>query len=185
MYLIFGKTTDQTIIERGRRSDDVDIDKLKQAVAANNSCTPAQVAVYQLPDGSNVTARLRAGDEFVLVWTGNEITAVDFTVYDAKDRLRFNSDKSEILANGIETCKITVRLISASDADVSLNVSGIYVPVQSPLGIVTKKIDIVAGLVRFDFGTTTPGLWHFPANGVKTIGNYRVKNQEVINALVP
>lgn len=184
MYLIFGRISNQTIVERGTRTDSVDIEKLKEAVAANNALLPSDLYAYTLADSDPVVARIKAGDEWSAVWLGNTISSISFSVYDSKERIRFNTDKTEITANGTDTCKITVRLVSSADADITPDVTGVYIPVQSPLGIVTKKVDIVAGLVRFDFGTPTPGLWYFPANGVKVINGYRIKNQVTINALL-
>lgn len=184
MYYIIGKISTRAIVEYGPRPNDINFEKFIQAIAANNECIPADLSVMSLNDKNPIIARIKAGDEWVAVWTGNAITDIDFSAYDLKDKIRFNSDKTEIIANSVDTCKITVRLISAVDADVAQDVSGVYIPVQSPLGIVTKKVNITAGVARFDFWTATPGLWMFPVNGTRTILNYRVKNPVTINALL-
>lgn len=184
MLFIFARISDHTVVEVASKSSTVILADYLAAVAVNKGGVPSDYTVYTLNDGSNAATRIREGDEWVPVWTGDNITDVDFSAYDATDKLKFNCGKSEITANGTDTCKITVKFVNPSDAEITTSISGVYVPVQSPLGIVQKKIDIVNGVVQFDFGTATPGEWRFPANRIKKILNYRVKNQVVINALL-
>jgi hypothetical protein len=184
MLFIVGRIADRIVVETADKTSDVDIEAYKEAIAKNYTGIKNDYSILMIDKGDPAFERIHAGDEWTPVWTGSSITSVDFTVYDAKYLLAFESDKTEIIADGNDSCTITVRLIDPLDTALFEDLSGVNMPVQSPLNQCVKKVDIMAGSTKFDFHTTIAGTWKFPMYGVKMIGDYRIKNQITINALL-
>jgi len=184
MLYIIGRISDKKIVEKTEIDSEVSIPKYMESIAKNYGGVAVDYSVLVLAKDSPVAEKIRAGAEWEAVWVGSAISAVDFTVYDSKYLLAFESDKTEILADGGDSCAITISLVDPSNEIIKEDIAGIKIPIDSPLCRVIKKIDISSGIGNFDFRTSQAGTWIFPGGGTKMIGNYRVKNQIIIEALL-
>ena len=184
MLYIIGRISDKKIVEKIEIDSEVSIPKYMEAIAKNYGGVAADYSVLALAKDSPEAEKIRAGAEWEAVWVGSAISAVDFTVYESKGFICFESDKPEILADGGDSCMVTIKITDPSGADIAVDITDVYIPVQSPLCSVVKKVDIVSGSIKFDFRTSQAGTWIFPGGGTKMIDNYRVKNQIIIEALL-
>lgn len=184
MLYISGRISDHKIVEAtGIYSDVVSAD-YKAAIAKNYGGIAADYSIFTLDKSDPAFERIQSGEKWEAVWSGSAIVGVDFSAYDAKYFITFEADRTEVLADGSDSCTITIKLTDPDGKDLSNDVPGIYIPVQSPLCQCTKKLDISSGNTKFDFRTVKPGAWKFPPDGIKMISDYRVKNQVTIEALL-
>jgi hypothetical protein len=184
MFYIIGRISDQKIIEKVEISSDVSLQKYKEAIAANYGGVDSDYSVFAIDKSDPALEKIYAGAEYEVVWDNSVISGVDFSVYDAKGSICFETDKTDILADGKDVCNITVKIIDAAGDDIKGNFADIRIPVQSPLCGVTKKVDLIDGNVKFEFMTDKAGAWKFPADGTRMISNFRVKNKISIEALL-
>lgn len=183
MFYIIGRIADQKVLETSGIISAVDMNSYKTAVATNYGGATGDYSILTIDEKSADGARIRSGDKWEAVWTGATLTGVSFAAYDAKNFMIFKADKIEIVADGSDKCTITVLLTDADDKEITPDISGIYIPVQSS-DLCKKKVDFIKGQAQFDFSTSRAGAWRFPSNGTLTIGDYRVKNQIIIEALL-
>lgn len=184
MLVICGRVGQPTPVEWRGMSDDANLVNYKNNIALNKGGVPSDYDLATLSETSPIALRIRAGDEFTLIWNGNQISGADFSTFDAKGKIRFGTNKNEVLSDNIDKCRIQVKILDSLDGDTATDITGLMFPVAGPLGKCMKKVDIVAGSVIFDFKTTMAGTWYFPAPGTLMVGNYRVKNQIVVEVLL-
>lgn len=183
MLYIVGRKTDLKIVDVAERLN-VNIASLLESVAINKGGVASDYSVLSLGLETVQVQRIRAGDQWEPVWAAGEITGVNFSVFDARDKLKFSSPKSEILGNNTETCKINIKMVNSTDVDITTDLAGVYIPIQSPNGPVKKKVDFIGGAAQFDFKSGSPGKWTFPVPYTKFIGEYKVKNELTIEVLL-
>lgn len=180
MYLIIGKKSDHKILNI-QGITNVDISTYKLAIANSYGGISSDYSICIL----NEITYLRAikGEEYTVTWVDDEIIGLDFSIYESKNKIRFFSAKSEILADGIEKSRISIKLKNLSDVDLSTNISGYYIPIDGPLNTVIKKVDFISGVAQFDFKSTIPGKYKIPSESQLQIGDYRIINYISIEAL--
>lgn len=97
MLYIFARISDKTIVET-RKFDSAPTAGFLDAIAsnhANNDVT--NIAYYGVPEAD--AKRIDKGDEYTLTWSGNHITALDFSVEDSKRWLRVEASQSGVKAD--------------------------------------------------------------------------------------
>ncbi len=156
----------------------------KQAFAQNNSLDVSNVKIYEMSQAEIM--RGREQDEFVAVWSGDNLTGIDFSPEDDKRFISFSSDKTRIEANGNEVATITIRLLQ-NDATTpwSVNVSNKYFKISSSLGnVIEKKVDFVSGVATINFSVPSllAGFWQIPSLSDKRFENFKILNPLTISA---
>jgi len=183
MLYITGRISDKKIVERTEINSPVNITDYKSAIAKNNDGVSSDFSIFAVEDAS-VCEKIQLGYEWSAVWDGSEIVDIDFSSFEAKNLLSFSCTKEEILADGVAKTEIYIKMVDPSEVDVNKINEDIYIQVASPSGTVKKKVSILDGVASFTFKTTTPGKWTIPANINSTIGEYRIKNNIIIDALL-
>ena len=187
MYYIVGRKLDQKIVQDREISSEVFPEDLKNAIAKNYGGTSSGYSVYSIDDAA-IIKKIQSGSEWVAAWSDTSINAdiigIDFSAYESKYLISFESDVSEIDADGSSISTITIKFIDNSNNDIFDSIDNIYIPVQSPICNMLKKVNISNGSVKYELKTTTAGEWKFPVTGTLMINGFRVKNQLTINALL-
>ena len=186
MYFIAAKKDTREIIELGGRSIDLTVPAVlaayKVALATNYSTTAQNISVLVRSDSHADVARVQARASFSLVWTDNEITALDFSDEDSKRWVRVTASKTEIDADGVDTTTITVEVLKADKSGVDTNVTtSSLVPIRTPDGDRRVKVSVVDGVAARVFKTTKAGIWVIPS--VTRFANVRVDSAVTIEAL--
>ncbi len=142
----------------------------KAGLAANHGVGPDDYDVKDVNDFSaSDQDRVRAADEFVLVWTGDVITGVSFALEDAKNIVDFttasNQEEAKISSDGVDTVAVKVKVFEPNGATpLSLNGTE-YVAVNSPLGTSVVKLDFTNGVANTNLKSALPGRYRFPVWG--------------------
>jgi uncharacterized protein YbjQ (UPF0145 family) len=184
MLYITGRISDRKIVETTEISSNVVIADYKAAIAKNYGGTAASYSILALEKSDPAFERIQSGAQWEAVWTGSAVTGVDFSAYDAKYRINITTSEAEIPADGSKVAEIAMQLLDASDIPLFSDINDFYLPVQSPLCTIVKKVNFTGGTARFNFSTDIAGAWRFPVNGTKMIGPYRIKNQVAVEALM-
>lgn len=137
--------------------------------------------------GDAVAARVLNGDEFNLVWTGNNVSGVDFAPEDAKFLLDVTAPNLEVPADGATVVNVTVELFNANGTPRG-NFSGSReLEISSPIGAVRHLLNFNAGVAVIPFRTQLAGYWQFPHNRKRLLlnggGQVRVRKWVRIDAL--
>lgn len=180
MYLI-GRIADKTdvnsdngLVEINGQNLIVDQNAFLLAIAQNYGGGQADYALFRVPSGGDAD-RILNGDEFDLVWVGDNITGIDFGKEDAKFILDViingetpNPDgetRGYVMADNVDTLRINVSVFE-SDGITPKNIAGTRV-----LEFFTPDKRVVAlpiafggsNAASFMVQTMAAGDWQFPA----------------------
>lgn len=95
--------------------------------------------------------RIMNGDEFVVVWANDKITGVDFSTEDAKGYLKFETNKTEIRGDGVDTATITLTVYQPDKVTVKNITAARLIPIKTPSGIISARMAITNGIGTLQF----------------------------------
>ena len=170
---ITGRVSDKTIVESGFRSE-FDLNPFRQAFAANYGGVYTDYYIYQDAETSSDSLRIKNGDQWVAVWTGDVITGVSFAAYDALEWIRFYASKSSILADNRDSSTISAKIYTADKLGIDTTYSGtIDIDISCSRTTAKMRFIFTKGQASKIFKTDTYGLWGFPGTS-KLIGGFKV-----------
>lgn len=179
MFYVAGKIADKStapaygVVESGMR-DPWDISLFSSAIATNYGGVSGDYSIFTAENSSTDATRAMAGDLWTPTWTGNSITALNFSAYDAKKWIRFYASKTSILADNRDLSIISAKIYLANKSGVDTTYSGtIDITVLAPNGAVPMRFVFSKGLASKNFKTSTSGIWSFPQT-VKLIDDIKL-----------
>ena len=178
MAWIVGKKADESKVEVLIKTPNFSLGELQTVIPKNYGGVAGDYSYYEMQGTDEV--RVRDGWEYILTWSANEITAIDFSPEESKRWVKFSIDKTEISDDGVETVQITLELWKADLSSIETGItSSASLPVLTPTGEKWTKAGVVNGVKVKNFKTTRAGLWLFPSKA-KRFGNFRVFNQVIL-----
>jgi hypothetical protein len=185
MFYVAGKIADKStppaygVVESGMR-DPWDLDLFSSAIATNHGGVPGDYSFFTAADNSTEATRAMSGDLWVPTWTGNSITALDFSAYDALKWIRFYASKTNILANNRDLSIISAKVYVANKSEVDTTYSGtLDVTMRSPRGPMPMRFVFSKGLSSKNFKTNEYGEWSFPSNA-KLIDDLKIDTDYIV-----
>jgi hypothetical protein len=147
------------------------------AVVANHGGDVADYSLYG-PLSPADEARASKADDFVLEWTGDAVTGLDFADEDGKRVVDFIPDKTVVDGDGVDVATVTVTLYEADGSTVASGVNANpIVPIQKGLEVVKTRIDFTAGVATIQVKGTEGKELRIPA--VEKIENNNVRVREI------
>jgi hypothetical protein len=160
--------------------DPWDLDLFAEAIAINKGGVVGDYSFFTAADNSTEATRAMSGDLWVPTWTGNSLTAIDFSAYDAKKWIRFYASKTSIAANNRDLSIISAKVYVANKTGIDSTYSGtLDIMVLSPGGTVPMRFVFSKGLASKNFKTSRYGEWFFP-HSVKLIDDLKLDTDYVI-----
>jgi len=177
LYYSIAEKATKKILESGFRSPFNEAD-FKAAIVANYGGIPGDYVVYTLDENDSRAKRIKSGDEHSLTWTGAgssaDIVDVDFTVEDSKRFIQFTSDKSAIMADGIDLATISAMVLKPDKSPDNSFTGKLDIPCMSPVGKIKMRFAFSAGLATRAIQSETPGEWIIP---IGKINGMRADNE--------
>lgn len=185
-FFIAARKDTQDVLEMGGRSPDLTgavLTAFRAALCTNHGIADNNLSLLVLSDTDPKVGRILDGAERALVWSGGEVSDLNFGIEDTKRILKVTASKAIILADGIDTTTITVELWKADNSGIATAVSASAdMPIQTPDGLKKVRVSIVNGTASRVFKTAKAGTWVFPA-GVKRFGQVRVGATATVEAI--
>ena len=184
-YYIAGRKSDQSFVYFSGMTSALIPDANAGAFLADEfGGNPTDYSLYRGDSDTPEGIRVNQGDEYVLVWTANEITGLDFTTQDNKRWLKVAVAADTVLADGVDTVAVTLEVWDKDLVAIEpLNLTR-EIPVDSPQGQVRIRITLVNGVATVNFKTTQAGYWKFPTSVRELPGGTRVVEVKVIDAIL-
>jgi len=125
---------------------------LNKAVAEGYLLADLEYFYIEDSDLPNSTCqRILAGASYDVIWTGGNITSIDFSPEDAKGYVKFTSDKTEIRGDGVDSALITLTVYLADKVTVK-NINAVkLVPIKIPGAIISARMQLVNGIGTLTF----------------------------------
>ncbi len=160
MY-ITGKKSDESLVEVHLKKPEWELDKLKYAVVQNYGGSESDYSFFQA--SVNDEQKMRDGWEYDLVWSGGEITDIDWTPETNKVWIKMSATKTEINGDGIDSTDITLEVWKADLSGIANNVNVTAdLPIKTPDGNRWVKATVTNGTLTKTFKTQKSGTWAFP-----------------------
>jgi len=177
---IAGKIATHTTLESGFRSE-FNLTDFRSAFANNYGGVYTDYYIYQDAETSADSIRIKDGDDFVAVWTGNTITGVSFAAEDAKKWVDVSVDRTSFMADNSESVllKASVLLANKSGVDTAFN-ENIDIPVHTSEGSRKLRFRFINGKASRAVTTTVAGIWRFPA---MKVSGYRNNNSTTFESI--
>lgn len=192
MYFIGNISTDALVERTGTYSDPPPRDYVLDRVSESTGIPVTGLFAYYEHDKAKVT-RAAKGNSFNLIWSGvyweqyespsfpsgipsgwtpsviasginREIVAVDFAPEDAKRWLSVTSNKTQIVADNVDTAQVRFFVHNA-DTTPNTTLNAVQnIVIGTPTGPAEARITIANGSGVLNLKTTQYGYWKFPAN---------------------
>lgn len=135
----------------------------KEAVAINYGGSSSDYDVMEVTDPAD-ESRIRNGDEFLLTWTGDLISGVDFSPEETKQQIGFSVSKSQIIANNIDKSIVKVYIYQSDGVTIDTSYSGIInLEIKTPTGGTNRRLRFRKGYASFFIKTNDTGSWVIPS----------------------
>lgn len=163
-------------------SSGVDSPLIKSNTAQISGISESDLSVLEITDQATID-RIQARDSFTLVFTGLDLTSLDFSPEESKLFVKISVDKNSIAADGSDTATISVEIWKADMSGIATGItaSRLLDVLSSFYGSVKHAVQINSGVGSIPFSTTIPGTWKFPANPDR-YDNFRVDGQVIITS---
>jgi hypothetical protein len=180
LFYIAGKVSTSATVETGFRSS-FDLNPFRQALATNYGGDYTDYYIYSVDETDADAIRIKNGDDFVAVWTGNQITGVSFTVEDSKKCISSTTDRTLFMADNREQLMLSLSILKAdkSGVDDAFN-EFIDIPIKSPDKIYKMRFRFINGKSSRSIKTDVPGSWIFPSQKINDYRNNNIVNFESI-----
>jgi len=180
LFYAAGKISDHTTLESGFRSP-FNLTDFRSAFAANYGGVYTDYFIYSVDESTADAIRVKNGDDWVAVWTGDDITGVSFATEDAKKWIDVTADRTIFMADGVEAVllKASVLLANKSGVDTAFD-ANIDIPVQTSEGSRKLRFRFISGKASRAVTTTVAGNWTFPASKVS---GYRNNNSTTFESI--
>jgi hypothetical protein len=178
MFYIIGRKSSNEIVEKSQIFTPVDMASYMAALRKNYG---EECSIFALEDNDDQVKRIKNGDEFAAVWDDDEIFGLDFSIEDNKKILKFESDKTSFVADGIDSVNISVSVLTpAEKLDKTFN-DVLDIPVS--IGKITAKIRFTFenGVANREIKTMNPGTLVCPLN---YRNGFRMDNILTIDAVI-
>lgn len=180
LFYVAGRISGHATVEAGFRSP-FNLMDFKSAIAANYGGVDLDYYVYSVDESNTDAVRIKNGDEWVAVWTGDVITGVDFSIEDAKkwidvsvDKLTFSADNKEVVL-----VKASILLADKSDVDTSFD-TNVDIPIKSSDSSYKIRFKFISGKASRAIKTSMAGTWKFPLSKVPGYRNNNTVSFESI-----
>lgn len=180
---IIGRKSDKSVVEVSLKRPQFTLQELEFAIPNNYGGVAGDYSYFESTDEDVV--RFRDGWERDLVWSGNEITDIDWSPEENKVWIKMYSDEVEIKNDGVDSVNLRLEVWKADLSGIATNINTTAdVPIKTPDGNRWAKATVVNGVFEKSFKTTKPGEWVFPGLGKRftsTSGQKaRIFNQVVL-----
>ena len=138
MFYVAGRIADKAtppiygVVESGTR-DPWDLESFSAAIAINKGGVASDYSFFTAADNSTEATRVMAGDLWIPTWTGDSITALDFSAQDARKWLRFYTSKTNVVIDGSDEVLISAKVYTANKSAIDTTFgSNIDIIISSP-----------------------------------------------------
>ena len=131
------------------------VDKLKDAIVANYGVAKSDVSMLQFADNHATVTRLHRGDDYTIVWANGEISGLNFSNEDAKNKFTIEATPAQVAVGGQVT--VTVRLFRPNGTALTSVNAAFRLPVVTPTGRATVAMQFVSGVATKTFTLSIPG----------------------------
>ena len=177
---IAGRISDHTTLESGFRSE-FNLTDFRSAFAANYGGVYTDYYIYQDSETSSDSLRIKNGDDWIAVWTGDAITGISFATEDAKKWIDVSIDRTSFMADNSESVLLKASVLLANKSGVDTAFDGnIDIPVHTSEGSRKLRFRFISGKASRAVTTTVAGIWRFPA--IKVSG-YRNNNSATFESI--
>jgi hypothetical protein len=186
MFFVAGRIADKAVapsygvVEFGGRNP-WDADSMLANIAINKGGDASDYNLFTAADDSTEATRINRGDEWVPTWTGDAITAIDFSIEDAKKWIQVTSDKTSILSDGVEKVMFKIFILKADLSGVDDTFEGtLDIPVSGIDGSSKLRVHFFKGKGSREYSTTLSTKLIFPAT---KIAEYRIDSTVTIETI--
>jgi len=172
MLTIIGNKLDQTVLEVSGIAlnfNDVNaVTAYKSVLSTNYGITVNDVSLITFDDTNIEAIRIRDGAAYSMVWALDELTAVDFSSEDAKNKFTIALSSTNILAG--ESITITVRLFQSDGVTPKTDINAEFrLPFNGPRGNCYVRLQFAAGVATKTVPINNEGIYVL---GLKRVGNF-------------
>ena len=166
VFYVAGKIATHTTLESGFRSE-FNLTDFRSAFANNYGGVYTDYYIYSVDESTADAIRIKNGDDWTAVWTGDAITGVSFATEDAKEWIDVTADRTIFMADGMETIllKASMLLANKSGVDTSFNTT-VNIPLNTSEGAKKLQFRFISGKASRSVTTKVSGSWRFPAGKV-------------------
>jgi hypothetical protein len=180
LFYIVGKISNKSTIESGIRSP-FDLTAFRTSVATNYGGVYTDYFVYSIDETTADAVRVKNGDDWTAVWTGNAITGVSFSTEDSKKWLEVSADRVSLMADGKESALIKVSVLTANKSGTDTSFVGtIDIPMSTPEGQKAVQFRFIGGRASRSIKAVKSGVWLIPS---QKVSGYRNNNSVTINSI--
>jgi len=178
MAWVIGLKSNNSIVEvtTKDRNNDFTLNELETIIPAKFGGVKSDYTFYKLSNAQ--TNKLEDGEEYVIVWTGNLVTDINFNVEGNKRWIKIFTDKTSVKDNGTNKANITIELWDKNliGVDTSYNDNNFRLPIVFDNRIIFVRFAVVAGVANVKFNPTVAGEYIIPVER-KRFDNVRVFNR--------
>lgn len=135
----------------------------KEAVAQNYGGLPNDYDIFQVTSQTQKD-RIMAQDEFEIVWGGDSISSLDFSIEDDKRKIEFTIDKDELQSDNVDRVIVKATVYEADGVTVDLAYKGkINIAITEVDQPSSRVFRFRKGYASISIKTNKVGSWKIPS----------------------
>lgn len=147
-------------------------------LVALNQNYGTDISLYTVSDDTEDFSRLQNGDEFSIVWTGNEITGLDWTPEDSKPIVKTTASKTVVAADGVDSVDVRIEVWKPDNSGIltTMPTKEYNLPIVKDRQLKTVRVYVENGVMeRTGLTKTTPMSLTIPGASKRYKG-FRIEN---------